>query len=321
MFVFCYFCLHFWDQLLQQIQLQQKTNYFFTIPLNSYCDQSHTADLSLNISNINASSSSVTLYLYNKDGSTLKLPGNSYNGVESTIIPGIPKEISGNNTEFYHLSFGGNGAECSERVYYGKLVSNTINSNLIAGGWVDSTRGNATIIINNGEPWNNSSPSTPDDECNLVKKGDDLVPTLSSNISCGVASASSVYNNAEPFYAFDDNTSYANGWHTAHGNTTGWLSYTFTSAKTVSKYTLPSQYENIVGLSRAPKDWKFEGWDGSKWVQLDERKNITDWQLNVKKTFDVTTNKGAYKQYRINITANNGNTEYIVIGEMEMLGE
>lgn len=65
------------------------------------------------------------------------------------------------------------------------------------------------------------------------------------------------------------------------------------------------------------KSWTFEGWDGSEWIVLDTRSNLTDWARTVGKEF-VFENTTAYKKYRINVSENCGH--YILsIGEIEMM--
>lgn len=149
----------------------------------------------------------------------------------------------------------------------------------------------------------------------------DLIPTMTSNTApSGIASASSELNaDYQAWKAFNNiiNASPTDCWATPAGQTTGWLSYEFLTPKTITKYTLIGQtgYQ-----ARSPKNWTFEGWNEttSQWLILDTQNNITGWSDNVKKEFTFT-NSTAYKKYRINITANNGDSQYLAIAEMEMM--
>lgn len=150
------------------------------------------------------------------------------------------------------------------------------------------------------------------------REGSSQTPTMTSNTTpSGVASASSVIGvDNEPYKVFDDmDDTY--GWATSSGTTTGWLSYDFEKSMTIIRYTiLPINNSNI--LDSAPKDWTFEGFDGVSWTVLDTQTNITNWNISTKKEFSFA-NKNSYNVYRINITANNGNTQYVTIGEMEFI--
>lgn len=144
-----------------------------------------------------------------------------------------------------------------------------------------------------------------------------IIPTMTSNTSpSGVASASSEVSTKEAFKAFDKSVVASNSWST-YITPTGWLAYEFSTPKTVKKYTV--QVENTATyLGRGPKDWTFEGWNGSEWIILDQQMNITTWSVANKKSF-LFANKTAYIKYRINITANNGDTSnYLAIQELEM---
>lgn len=147
----------------------------------------------------------------------------------------------------------------------------------------------------------------------------DVVPTMTGYTTpSGIASASSEYGSGyEAWRTFDDiDNGY--GWNTTPQYvTTGWLAYEFPIVNKICKYTLKSRNGAAVFLPEAPKDWTFEGWNGSSWVVLDTRSNITGWAEGAAKEFTFP-NSTAYIKYRINVTANNGGS-YLSIGEMEMM--
>lgn len=145
---------------------------------------------------------------------------------------------------------------------------------------------------------------------------EDLIPTMTSNTApSGVISSSTEwgpYNSG--FKAFNDQLD-TFGWVTKQGETSGWLAYEFDSPKTISKYTIVAR-EYRIGES--PKDWTFEVFNGEEWVVLDTQKDIKDWKANLKKEFTFT-NTSSYLKYRINISSNNGSSDYLAFEEMEMM--
>ncbi len=142
---------------------------------------------------------------------------------------------------------------------------------------------------------------------------------LSSNINKGYIASASTNGTAgyEPYVAFDkrvdtgSSTCYCWGINT---NAPSWLALEFPSPVAVNKYSFTGQYQFP---NRTPQNWTFEGWDGTKWNVLDTQTNVTDWTNLVYKTFAFSNNT-AYKKYRININANNGDTGVTAIGEMKL---
>ncbi len=132
----------------------------------------------------------------------------------------------------------------------------------------------------------------------------------------GTASESAYYPNYPGSQAFDNSTDYINSvWAVA--STTAWLKYDFgvSTPRVVIRYTLRGQ---ATLPQRSPKNWTFEGSnDNTNWVVLDTRTNQTSWAgQNI---YDIS-NTTAYRYYRINITANNGEA-YTCISEMELIGD
>jgi hypothetical protein len=61
--------------------------------------------------------------------------------------------------------------------------------------------------------------------------------------------------------------------------------------------------------ARAPKDWTMEASnDGSSWTTLDTVTNETGWVNEETRTFVCDVVGGAYRYFRLNITANNGDS-------------
>lgn len=136
----------------------------------------------------------------------------------------------------------------------------------------------------------------------------------------GTASASSSWSASYGAnYAFDDVVNELNGWFTANSITSGWLQYSFTSAKCIKKYCIKLRGYSTADDS-APKDWTFEASDdGSNWTILDIRTNETGWSAYEERSYEFSSTN-SYLYYRINITANNGHT-FTGIAEMEMYEE
>jgi hypothetical protein len=73
-------------------------------------------------------------------------------------------------------------------------------------------------------------------------------------------------------------------------------------------------------LTRAPKDWTFEGSnDGSSWTTLDTQTGQASWYTSESRTFHVGS-ATAYRYFRLNITANNGDATYTEVGELCLWG-
>ncbi len=91
-----------------------------------------------------------------------------------------------------------------------------------------------------------------------------------------------------------------------------WLAYEFTSPKIISIYTITV---GSTTTGQNPKSWTFEGWDGSQWIVLDTRSNVTYATTTTSFNF---TNSTAYIKYRINITAALGGVTNVEIYELRM---
>ncbi|MFX8004378.1 hypothetical protein ABTK66_18555, partial [Acinetobacter baumannii] len=90
---------------------------------------------------------------------------------------------------------------------------------------------------------------------------------MTSNTSpSGVASASSASIGFEEYRAFERNTFDTSMWFTnitPTSSTPQWLAYDFTINKSIRGYSLRARSNEMTNQS--PKDWTFEGWDGTKW--------------------------------------------------------
>jgi hypothetical protein len=134
----------------------------------------------------------------------------------------------------------------------------------------------------------------------------------SASLPQGLASASTEYSATYLAYrAFDQNN--VNFWRTtAVGKTPCNINYQFVLPQVIDKYTVTAS----TTTNCAPKDFKFQGRNGSTWTDLDTRTSQS-FTSNEKKSYTFT-NTTQYQEYRILVSANNGGT-YTEIAEIEMM--
>jgi hypothetical protein len=101
-------------------------------------------------------------------------------------------------------------------------------------------------------------------------------------------------------------------------SSTGWLQYDFGSgnAQTIKRYTIACANDLP---NRDPKDWQFQGSnDGSAWTTLDTQSNQAFTYRFHSNTYPIAS-PGSYRYYRLNVTANNGNTTSLQLSELALL--
>lgn len=151
----------------------------------------------------------------------------------------------------------------------------------------------------------------------------DTVPTMVSNTSPqGVAAASSIFNSSfDAFHAFDDVNTINNKWVAASGTVTGNVSYDYGSGvtKIITYYSITGVPADENLPNRAPKTWTFEGSNnGSTWTTLDARTNVPAWSMGEKRVYAVNNTTG-YRYYRVNVSANQGDSTILAIAELEFM--
>lgn len=156
-----------------------------------------------------------------------------------------------------------------------------------------------------------------------VHNDSDLTTAMTSNTTPSpyVVSASTEYHptNYPAWKAFNHvNNAELNQWIAQSTITTGWLKYYFGGEyKIVTSYSMFSYTDAYK--TYLPKNWTFQGSnDDSSWTTLDTRSNIV-WEGFQTQTFSFSNSTG-YKYYRINVTANGGAPQGLVIWELEMFG-
>lgn len=126
-------------------------------------------------------------------------------------------------------------------------------------------------------------------------------------------------------FLVDDHASYAadmafdndrnNHWHCPA--TTGWVRYDLDGNPFVG--TAPTRYTIRLsgGASNMPKSWTFQGSnDASSWTTLDTKTNVSNFSAYEKRTYTFA-NSTAYRYYRLNVTAINAGS-YFIVNELEM---
>lgn len=101
-------------------------------------------------------------------------------------------------------------------------------------------------------------------------------------------------------------------------NSTGNIAYDFANEDSyaINRYTVTSANDEPT---RDPKNWSLQGSNnGLNWTTVDSQNNQYYGGRFETKTFNIS-NTTAYKQYRLNVTANNG-SGLLQIGEIQMFG-
>ncbi len=115
--------------------------------------------------------------------------------------------------------------------------------------------------------------------------------------------------------AFDANP--ATIWQSSAGVVTGWIQYQFAggAAVAVTQYQITSAADNPA---RDPKDWEFLGSDdGLNWTILDTQTGQVFATRSETKSYGFS-NSRPYKNYRLNITANNGDSAGLQLADLQL---
>lgn len=134
----------------------------------------------------------------------------------------------------------------------------------------------------------------------------------------GTATASANGTSSTEGAAMAFNRDPGSKWFNGNAGTTGWIQYDFGSGitQTIKRYTINSA-SDVPG--RDPKDWQLQGSnDGLVWVPLDTQVSQSFALRYQANTYAVAT-PGAYRYYRLNVTANNGDTSGLQLSELALL--
>ncbi|SEO32234.1 GH92 family glycosyl hydrolase [Actinacidiphila rubida] len=150
--------------------------------------------------------------------------------------------------------------------------------------------------------WTSTAETGPDGKAMLSGVTAGTLPVLGGSVKDKIAEVTTSGDNppnetAQKAADEDPNTK----WLTFAS--TGWLQYRLSEDVTVKKYALTSANDFP---NRDPKDWALQGSsDGSTWTTVDSRTGQTFDKRFSPHVYQVT-DPGAYRYYRLNVTANNG---------------
>lgn len=135
-----------------------------------------------------------------------------------------------------------------------------------------------------------------------------------------VISAKAQHSSYPSWKAFNqNNTASAQGYLVAASNLPVWLKADLGSgvSKKVKEYTVSCFQSNV----RCPKDWTLEGSNNdTDWDVLDTVTGETGWASSTDEMRSYTVDSsGYYRYYQLNVSANNGDSFYLNIGELELL--
>ena len=146
----------------------------------------------------------------------------------------------------------------------------------------------------------------------------DVTTVMTSNTAPSpfVVSASSEFNAGYAAWrAFDhlSGSGGSNAW--ACTGTTGWLKIFIGTACVVTSYTLTASADSQTMMAR---DWTLQGSNNdATWTIIHSTTNQTGWSAAEMRTYTITSPEN-YSYYKLDITANNGDTS-IIVGELELL--
>jgi hypothetical protein len=121
----------------------------------------------------------------------------------------------------------------------------------------------------------------------------------------------------EAALAFDDQVD--SQWISAPVGGPAWIAVRAPDAnQPVTGYAL--HFSNGKLTSRAPRDWRLLGWDGGRWVVLDERAEQTRWLGKERRTYELAA-PGVYAAYCLRVTDDNDPRAGVVVislGSLEL---
>ncbi len=142
------------------------------------------------------------------------------------------------------------------------------------------------------------------------------MPTLFNAVGAGTITSSGESTTYPASNAF--NNSSTDKWYNNGTGTTGWLQYDFGAgtAVAVTQYVLTSAYDYSA---RDPKSWTFLGSnDGVTWTTIDTQTSQLFGNRCQTKFYSLN-NTIAFRYYRLNITANNGDSAALQLGELKLM--
>jgi cysteine-rich repeat protein len=160
--------------------------------------------------------------------------------------------------------------------------------------------------------------------CMIVNCATNLVPTMfSATLPSGVVSRSGTFVSSpidyEAWHAFDSID--ATMWMSGANETPASLGYEWTNGpRSVKSYAIT--FVDGANVTRAPRDWTLEAWNGSSWNVIDIRNAETNWHGFERRGYTVVS-PGSYSKYRLNTSDDNDDlpgVALVSIGRLELMG-
>lgn len=193
-------------------------------------------------------------------------------------------------------------------------LTNSLGEAYYASGFNWFTRCNVRLL-RMGLAWRAPAPilarpAAPTiDDFRVCKAG-----TESDLCICGVASASTDDGVHIPAKAFDDNLNDAWRWNTVTAQTTGWLRYDFCDPVNIKRYRIYPRH--VAQLDQSPMNWTFQVWSAAAWQTIH---TVTIESYAATQWYDYyCPNEYTETDYRINVTQNQGDPNFLSIVEFEM---
>ena len=160
-----------------------------------------------------------------------------------------------------------------------------------------------------------AASTPPTSLIDLTTNGSRPSGSVSSASDYSTTYNSNQYNGTKAFDGIT-NTKSENRW-LAKKAANMWVVYTFNTATVVDSILVKLPGSGYSASARAPRDWTFQGSnDKSAWAGLNTQTGEKDWSDNESRYYKFD-NTAAYKYYKFNCTANNGDANCMQVLELE----
>jgi len=173
--------------------------------------------------------------------------------------------------------------------------------------------------VTNGTPYYYvvSATNAAGEGANSAQDSTTPLPPMVNVATGGTATASANGTSSTQGAAMGFDANVGSKWFNGNAGTTGWIEYDFGASltQTIKRYTV-SAANDVPG--RDPKNWQFQGSsDGSTWTTLDTQSSQTFTYRYQANTYTISS-PAAYRYYRLNITANNGDSTGLQLSELAL---
>ncbi len=198
------------------------------------------------------------------------------------------------------------------------MTSNIAPTPYVAWATTANTPAYSAFAGNAGNPWQGTGGGVDSLELDLGAGLTLFSPrnmTTNSLPTPFVASASSEFYSA--FHAFKDNDGSSGTYWLGQNSGVDWLELDIGSGNSKILGAYDIKVNAIPEPNRAPKNWTLQGSnDNSTWTTVDTRTNQTTWLKSQTRSYTCATQTTAYRYFRLNITANNGDATYTQVDEL-----